>query len=78
MNDIIKKILSIDIKAQTQDDKEIIIHYTDFKPPEDMTISYDSTSLYANNVCWKQQLNGFSLDIKCNGFSIEIEECSQA
>lgn len=78
MNDIvIDKVLSVDIRAQTNDNKEIIVRHTDFKFLEDATISFDYIDRYANNFCYRKMLNGISFDVKCNGYSIEIEECEK-
>lgn len=73
-NTIVNKVLSIDIKVLTNDNKESIIRYTDFKYLEDVTISQEYKEDYSNNVCFNKSLENIGFDIKCKGYSVEIIE----
>lgn len=73
-NEIVNKILSVDIKVLTNDNKEVIIRYADFKYFEDMTISQEYKENYSNNACFNKSLENIGFDIKCRGYSMEIIE----
>ena len=70
----IDRILSVDIKALTNENKEVIVRYTDFKDLDNATISYNYTDHYTNNFCYRQKLVGISFDINCKGYALEVVE----
>lgn len=76
-DEIIDRILSIDIKVLTNENKEVIVRYTDFKDLDNMTIRHDYADRYSNNFCYRQSLEGVGFDVSCQGYSIEIEECEK-
>lgn len=73
-NELVDKILSVDIRVLTKGNEEKIIRYTDFKYFEDMTISQEYKEDYSRNVCFNKSLENIGFDIKCKGYSVEIIE----
>ncbi len=71
---IIDRILSIDVKALTNENKEVIIRYTDFKDLDNINITHDYKNHYNNNFCYKTTLEGFGFDVNCKGYTIEFIE----
>lgn len=71
---LIDRILSIDIKALTNENKEVIVRYTDFKDLDNITISQSYTDRRSNIVCYKQTLEGIGFNVSCQGYTLEIIE----
>ena len=70
----IDRVLSINIKALTNENKEVIIRYTDFKDLDNATISYGYTDYYTRNFCYRQKLEGIGFDVNCKGYALEVIE----
>lgn len=71
---IVDRILSIDIKVLTNESKEVVVRYTDFKDLDNMTISRNYVSRCSNIVCYRETLKGFGFDVSCQGYTLEIIE----
>lgn len=71
---LIDRILSIDIKALTNENKEVIVRYTDFEDLDNMTISQSYTEHRSNIVCCRQTLEGIGFNVICRGYTLEIIE----
>lgn len=71
---VVDKVLSIDIKVLTKEDKEVILRYADFKCLEDMTISREYKDDYSCNLLFRKSLKNLGFDAKCDGYSFEIIE----
>ena len=70
----IDRILSVDIKVLTNENKEVIVRYTDFKDLDNATISHNYTDHYASNFCYRQKFEGIGFDVNCKGYILEIIE----
>ena len=71
---VVDKVLSIDIKVLTSENKEVVLRYTDFKNLEDMTISREYKDDYYCNLLCIKSLKGLDFYVKCNGYSFELVE----
>lgn len=73
-NKVLCKLLSVDLKALTFDNKEVILRYTDFKNCEDAMIEYDYYDEYdaVYYALRRPVLRGIKIEIPCNGCCMEV------
>lgn len=73
-NEALCKLLSVDLKALTFDNKEVTLRYFDFKNCEDAMIEYDYYDEY-DAVYYSLRhpvLKGINITIPCNGCCMEV------
>jgi hypothetical protein len=74
-NEALCKLLSVDLKALTFDNKEVVLRYTDFKNCEDAMIEYNYYEGYDEIFgyrCPHPVLKEIKITIPCNGCSMEV------
>ena len=73
-NEALCKLLSVDLKALTLDNKEVILRYSDFKKCEDVMIEYDYYDEY--DAVYKSLrhpvLKGIKITIPCSSCCMEV------
>lgn len=75
INEVLCKLLSVDLKALTFDNKEVILRYTDFKNCEDAMIEYNSYGGYDEFFgyrCPHPVLKEIKITIPCSSCSMEV------
>ena len=71
-NEVINKLLSVDLKVATNKNKEATVRLTDFKNCKDANISYDYYE-FCDSCCLSPTvLKEIKITIPCNGYSLEI------
>ena len=75
INEVLCKLLSVDLKALTFDNKEVILRYTDFKNCEDAMIEYNYYDGYDEIFvfrCPHPVLKEIKITIPCSSCSMEV------
>ena len=74
-NEVFCKLLSVDLKALTSENKEVVLRYSDFKNCEDARIEYDYCEEYDGVYGYRRSypvLKEIKITIPCNGCSMEV------